>query len=97
MDDGAPGRVFLEDQGFTPAQIEELDVGAATELVIYASPDRVDAVRAAVVAAAGEAAVGGAQTVPDRDWSEEWKTGLRAVEQLLATEAADELALMMME
>lgn len=60
--------------------IEELDVAATTELVIYASPDRVDAVRAAVVAAAGDAAIGGVEAVPDRDWSEEWKAGLRAVE-----------------
>ena len=60
--------------------IEELDVDSATELVIYASPDKVDVVRAAVVAVAGEGAVGGAQAVPARDWSEEWKAGLQAVE-----------------
>lgn len=30
VDDGAPGRVVLEDQGFTPAQIEDLDVGFYT-------------------------------------------------------------------
>jgi ribosomal protein L11 methyltransferase len=32
------------------------------------------------VAAAGEAAVGGAHPVPDDDWSEAWKRGLRAIE-----------------
>jgi ribosomal protein L11 methyltransferase len=79
--DSAAGEILAAEAWAAGAQgVEEREAGRETEIVIYAPADRIAEVRAAVAGVAGEAAVAAAEAVPDRDWSEEWKAGLAAVE-----------------
>jgi ribosomal protein L11 methyltransferase len=63
--------------------IEERDDGT---LIVYASVEQADAVRRALVARLGAAAVAASEPVPAADWPETWKQGLRplVVSQRLA-------------
>ncbi|MCA9506620.1 MAG: hypothetical protein KC616_26270, partial [Myxococcales bacterium] len=63
---------------------EELDTGAPAspcfEAWVYLPTDEAEAIRAGLVAAAGEAdEVGAIESLPEVDWSEAWKAGLEAL------------------
>lgn len=59
---------------------EREDDGMGTRLLLYAEAGCAAAVRDALVAAAGEGAVGASEPVAERDWAETWREGLEAVE-----------------
>lgn len=59
---------------------EREDEDAGTRLLLYAEAGCAHAVRAALVAVAGEGVVGALEPVPERDWCAAWREGLEAVE-----------------
>ncbi len=66
------------------AGVEERDVDGGIALILYAPATDAESLRSALLAsevvASGRARVGPVEALPDVDWSEEWKRGLRALE-----------------
>ena len=72
-------RVAAEAWAAGASGLEERDEGTGVSLLLYAPAARAPAVRAAAVALLGEAAVSAAEEVPEADWPERWKQGLRPI------------------
>jgi ribosomal protein L11 methyltransferase len=72
-------RAIAEAWAAGAAGAEERAFEGRDELIVYTLAERAEAVRAALVASLGVAAVGRAGPVPEVDWRETWKEGLRPV------------------
>jgi ribosomal protein L11 methyltransferase len=79
-DAGAAERLAAEAWDAGSSGIEERQAAEGVELLIYAPSAAAERVRSAVVAAGEAFAVTALEGVPQSDWSESWKRGLRAIE-----------------
>jgi ribosomal protein L11 methyltransferase len=77
LDSDEADRVIAEAYAAGAVGLEERDVGGGVELILYAPAIAVDPIRAALAVAFPALEVGPPEIVPDTDWSEQWKAGLK--------------------
>jgi ribosomal protein L11 methyltransferase len=77
LDPDEADRVIAEAYAAGAVGLEEREGGDGVELILYAPGAASDAICASLAAAFPALKVGTPETVPDTDWSEQWKAGLK--------------------